>query len=62
MTSDTVKKNVSMGMGGRMSSTPMLVQYQNALNRENKNISPFMVNGPDLDPKMMTIEAPKTKE
>ena len=41
----------------------MLVQYQNALARESKNVSPFMVNGPDqLDPKMMTIEAPKTKE
>ena len=44
-----------------MPSTPNLVQYQNALNRENKNISPFMVNGPELDPKMMTIEPPMTK-
>jgi len=45
-----------------MPSTPMLVQYQNALQRENKNISPFMTSGPELDPEMMTIEAPKTKE
>jgi hypothetical protein len=38
------------GLAPRLPSTPMLVQYQNALASENKNLSPFMVTGPDLDP------------
>ena len=61
---DSVKKKQNQsGLGARMPSTPMLVQYQNALAREQKNISPFMISGPDqLDPKMMTIEAPMTRE
>jgi len=45
----------SMGMGQRIPQQPVIVQYQNALARENKNVSPFMVTGPDLDPEMATI-------
>ena len=62
VTSDSLKKVVTSGLAPRLPQTPMLVQYQNALARENKNISPFMVNGPMLDPEMVTINPPKTKQ
>ena len=34
------------------------MQYQNALLKESKNVSPFLQAGPPLDPKQMTIEPP----
>lgn len=43
-------------------TTPVLVQYQNALLKEKKKVSPFMVEGPELDDQQMTIEAHKTKK
>ena len=49
------------GLAPKQASTPVLVQYQNALRREKNNVSPFMVSGPALDPAMVTIEAPKTQ-
>ena len=59
----TVSGNAAKsGLIPRLPQTPMLVQYQNALAKENKNISPFMVTGPDLDPHTATIQAPKTRQ
>ena len=42
-------------------SVPVLVQYQNALIREENKVSPFMEIGPPLDPDLVTIEPPKKK-
>lgn len=46
------------GLGSKLPQTPILVQYQNALLREQKNVSPFLQVGPPLDPKQLTIEPP----
>lgn len=56
------QQKLHAGVVPKIPPTPVIVQYQNALIKENKQVSPFMVSGPSLDPEQAVIRGTKTKK